>query len=256
MATKRRSTPKGRGGSSGGANPKNSREISEQQHEDAMRVLRAEYYSGVRGIVQNLKEALVRGEIDTEDTLNDRVHQDVNGSYWIIYTHANFQVLLCSDHHDAYENNYGEAPVEGSSIKWAALAYAAMEQDVRELMEAEEVRAPLEEAPYVSERAVHEPQRLSNGQLITWHKQRAGRGEYGGYTGRVENGAEYQLNQRGESGPKKFVLYYFSPSGQGPHQMGYYPSLEAAKRAIDTDAVGETHESTHDPRGPRGLRRR
>lgn len=149
VAAKRKSAsnPKGKGGSSGGANPRNDRETSEQQHDDAMRVLRAEYYGGVRAIVQEIKEAVVRGEIDNEDTLNERVHQDIDGSYWVIYTHANFQVLMCSDHHDAYEDNYGEAPVEGSSIKWNALAFAAMEVDVRELMEAEEVRAPLEEAP-------------------------------------------------------------------------------------------------------------
>lgn len=133
----RRKTSKGRGGSSGGANPRNSREISEQQHEEAMRILRAEYFQGVRSIVGELQSAIKDGEITSEDELNDRVHQNVDGSYWVIYTHANFQVLMCSDNHDAYSEEYGEAPVEGSDIKWAALAFAAMERDVRDLMGAE-----------------------------------------------------------------------------------------------------------------------
>jgi len=131
MATRRmqarRATPKGRGGSSGGGNPRSSREISEQQHDDAMRVLRAEYYQGVRSAAEQVAELVAEG-MDESDAL----HQTVDGSYWVIYTHANFQVLMCSDHHDAYSEEYGEVPVSGSDINWAALAYAAMARDVSE----------------------------------------------------------------------------------------------------------------------------
>lgn len=121
MAT-RRSAPKGRGGP---ANPRNDGRITEEQHDDAMRVLRAEYYQGVRGIAEAVREHIAEG-MDEGDAL----HQEVDGSYWVIYTHANFQVLLCSDHHDAYSEDFGQAPVDGDSINWAALAYAAMMRDV------------------------------------------------------------------------------------------------------------------------------
>jgi hypothetical protein len=129
MATrKRRSTPKGRGGSSGGGNPRNDGRITEQQHEDAMRVLRAEYYQGVRGIAQEVANLVKNEGMDEGDAL----HQTVDGSYWVIYTHANFQVLMCSEHHDAYSEDFGEPPVTGSDINWAALAYAALARDVSE----------------------------------------------------------------------------------------------------------------------------
>ena len=111
----------------------------ERAHDDAMRVLRQEYFSGVRGITDDLKARVASGEIASEDALHDAVHEAVDGSYWVIYTHANFQVLLCSDHHDAYEE-YGEVPVVDGTINWAALAFSALERDVRDQMDAEDVR--------------------------------------------------------------------------------------------------------------------
>ncbi len=137
---------KGRGGSSGGANPRNDGRITETQHDEAMRVLRAEYYQGVRGLAQEVIERVKTGE-----DMNDVIHETVDGSYWVIYTHANFQVLLCSDHHDAYAENYGGAPERfqtggGSEVSWAALAFAAMEQDVREQISSERFDSE-EEAP-------------------------------------------------------------------------------------------------------------
>jgi hypothetical protein len=144
MNAKRRSAPKGRGGSSGGGNPRNDGRIT---HDEAMRVLRAEYYQGVRGIVQELAERLKEGDIDD---WHDAIHQAVGGSYWVIYTHANFQVLLCSDNHDAYMEDMGQVPAEGDSLNWAALAFGALYRDVQQQLEAEGVGpdGELEEAPH------------------------------------------------------------------------------------------------------------
>jgi len=127
----RRSTPKGRGGSSGGANPRNDGRITEEQHDDAMRVLRAEYYQSVRGLAEEVAERVKTGEDES-----DAMHELVDGSYWVIYTHANFQVLMCSDHHDAYSEEYGSAPVEGADINWAGLAYATLARDVSDQVQA------------------------------------------------------------------------------------------------------------------------
>jgi len=151
MAPKKRSAPaKGRGGSSGGANPRNDGRITEAQHDDAMRVLRAEYYQGVRSLAQ---EVAKRVKDDGEDQ-NDVIHEVVDGSYWVIYTHANFQVLMCSDHHDAYSEEFGEPAVSGDSINWAALAYATMARDVSDQVGAES--GDLDEAP---RRGPHSPTR-------------------------------------------------------------------------------------------------
>ena len=141
-------TRKGRGGSSGRANPRNDGRITEEQHDDAMRVLRAEYYQGVRGIAQELADRIKDGEITTQDGLKQALQESIDGSYWVIYTHANFQVILCTDHHDEYMEQTGEAPVSDNTINWAALAYYAMMRDVQDQMSAEgvEINEDLEEA--------------------------------------------------------------------------------------------------------------
>ena len=116
---------KGKSGSSGGGHPK---EITEQQHDEAMNVLRAEYYQGVRSIAADIDNQ----KFTSQDDYEQAIHEAVDDSYWVIYTHANFQVLLCSDNHDAYSEEYGEPPVSGSDINWAALAFAALDKDVRQ----------------------------------------------------------------------------------------------------------------------------
>lgn len=144
MATRRRTTkpnkPQG-GGSSGFANP-NREKSSEELHEDAMRVLNREYWEGVRGLAKEVAERVKDEGGDRSDIL----HEVVDGSYWVIYTHANFQVLMCSSYHDAYTEDFGEIPGDGrDGINWAALAYAALARDVSEQVDAE--MSDLEEAP-------------------------------------------------------------------------------------------------------------
>jgi len=123
----------------------------ERQHDDAMRVLRAEYYGGVRGITEDLKARVASGEIASQDDLQDAVHQAIDGSYWVIYTHANFQVLMCSDHHDEAFEQFGEVPLTDGNINWAALAFATLERDVRDQMDAEGVQVVEERGRRVRE---------------------------------------------------------------------------------------------------------
>jgi len=113
-----------------------ARDITEKQHDEAVRVLRAEYYSAVRSIVDEALEELGRGDIDGRAGLDEYLHQSIDGSYWVIYTHANFQVIFVSDNHDAYMEEYGEPPIQGGDINWAALAFGAMQRDVQQLLNA------------------------------------------------------------------------------------------------------------------------
>jgi hypothetical protein len=132
-----------------GTDPRNDGRITEQQHDDAMRVLRAEYYQDVRGIAEELVNRVKDGEITDQDGFEQAIHESVDGSYWVIYTHANFQVLMCSDNHDAYMEDFSSVPAEGDSLNWAALAFAAMERDVRQQIDAEGIEpdwSSLEEA--------------------------------------------------------------------------------------------------------------
>ena len=110
------------------------REISEQQHEEAVRVLRAEYYQSVRALVDEGMNEIREGRVTSAEELNEWLEQSIDGSYWVIYTHANMQVIFVSDNDDAYMEDFGEAPVEGGNINWAALAYAAMRRDVFDLV--------------------------------------------------------------------------------------------------------------------------
>lgn len=145
LAAKKKTTTGRKKSSSGGAGPRGG--DPEAQHDEAMRILRAEYYGGVRDIVQELADRVKSEDISSQDDLETAIHQAVDGSYWVIYTHANFQVLMCSDHHDAYSEEFGRAPVEGDSINWPALAFAALDRDVRDQMSSEGVGVSLDEAP-------------------------------------------------------------------------------------------------------------
>ena len=107
-----------------------------------MRTLRAEYFQSVKSHAEEVTNLVKNEGMD----LGDALHQVVHGSYWVIYTHANFQVLMCSDHYDAYSEEFGEPAILDSDINWAALAYAAMERDVSE--EVGEIEpGEVEEAP-------------------------------------------------------------------------------------------------------------
>lgn len=98
----------------------------------ADRVLRAEYWEAVRDLATDIEDAVKSGEIEDEDTYNERMHEVVDQSSWIIYTRNNFQVLQYCKNPDAYTDEYGEVPMSGTEVNWAALAYAAMYEDVRE----------------------------------------------------------------------------------------------------------------------------
>lgn len=113
-----------------------ARDITEKQHDEAVRVLRAEYYSRVRDMVEEAKDEIKAGNIHSREELDEYVEQSIDGSYWVIYTHANRQVIFVTDNPDAYIDDFGEPPIEGGDIDWAALAYAAMRRDVYDLLDA------------------------------------------------------------------------------------------------------------------------
>lgn len=112
------------------------RDITEKKHDEAVRVLRAEYYQAVRSLVDEAMSEMKSGDITDREGLDEYIHQSVDGSYWVIYTRANMQVLFVSDNDDAYMDDFGEAPVDGGNINWAALAFAAMRRDVQDLLDA------------------------------------------------------------------------------------------------------------------------
>ena len=108
--------------------------------EDAHRVLRADYWSDVRGLAQDLKDRLERGEFTDRDDFVEALDQDVDGHQRVIYTGQAIESLLYSDNDSAYAEDFGaEGMLEGDSVAWSRLAYAAFRADVVEHLDAIDV---------------------------------------------------------------------------------------------------------------------
>ena len=98
-----------------------------------------EYWDDVESIA---KEALE--ECSTDEDAYDRIHESVDGSAWIIYTHATFKVMSYTDNREAYTDNFGNEFGKDADYDRITqlMAYGAMEADVmqkyQELKEAKE----------------------------------------------------------------------------------------------------------------------
>ncbi len=72
---------------------------------------------------------------EREEFMSDRLHEDVDGHQWIIYTHYNVQVLHCAHNPEAYWDQMGEAPqAENYGQLMAVLAYSALQEDVAQVV--------------------------------------------------------------------------------------------------------------------------
>ena len=108
--------------------------------DQAMTLMRRAYYSTVRDLSQEIVKAIHNDEITDSESLRQYVHETCDGSQWVIYTGKAMQVLLASDNDGAYADEYGEEGiVRDGAINWSSLAYAAMERDLYEQLEAEGV---------------------------------------------------------------------------------------------------------------------
>jgi len=116
---------------------------TDEQEQDAMRVLRASYWESVRDIAHDiatdhLAEAYANDD-DRSDDLSDRIAESVDGSQWVIYTWRALLVRSLSDHADTYEE-YGFTDLDKDcSDNLDAIitraAYLAMHDDVRDFLD-------------------------------------------------------------------------------------------------------------------------
>ncbi|HEY7195493.1 MAG TPA: hypothetical protein VH439_17250 [Gemmatimonadales bacterium] len=108
--------------------------------QEAVDVLRRDYYGDVTSYAEEIKRAIADDEITDRDDLLTRIHETADGSQWVIYTYRNMRVLLVSDNSDAYAEEYGsEGMIKDGAINWAALAYAALERDIIDALDTAEV---------------------------------------------------------------------------------------------------------------------
>ena len=112
----------------------------EQQRDEAWRILRANYWQDVRGVITWTRDAVRSGEIVDEDGLHDWLHETVDGHARVILTHLAMETLLVSDNADAVADTFSEVPMfDRDAVNWGAMAYYAFQRDVEEHPEFAEV---------------------------------------------------------------------------------------------------------------------
>jgi hypothetical protein len=91
--------------------------------DDALRVIRADYYKSVRSYASGiLQDLATEGRYDAEQ-LGERIDQTVDGSYWVIYTHAALRCILVSSNDGAWEDvDDSERPTDEVRAYWALRA--------------------------------------------------------------------------------------------------------------------------------------
>lgn len=118
---------------------------TDEQIEAARRILRADYWTSIRANAKELADEIRKGELASED-VDDRIHEDADGSHWTIYTHANYQAIMCSDH-DPWEDVEDMGGELDPRKAMPVLAYYCVRHDVREQLEAELGCAPEDYEP-------------------------------------------------------------------------------------------------------------
>ena len=95
--------------------------------------------------VKNLAEAVLEREAGGEE-LSDVLHEEVDGSYYVIYYHAARECLEFSSNKDAAFESIGDDALSGCDsygMVVTRLAFFALEQDV--LAAVEDLRPELED---------------------------------------------------------------------------------------------------------------
>lgn len=117
----------------------------EQTVNDAVNVIRRDYYGEVQGIatdaIDHLRAAYnddgQRGE-ELRENLLEWMHQTIDGTQRVIYTFRAQLGLLVSDNAGAYIEGCGsEGATMGDDLNWSALMFSALERDVYEQLDAE-----------------------------------------------------------------------------------------------------------------------
>jgi len=108
------------------------RQDFEEKAKEGIGAIERWYMHAVADLAHNILDDAKDREIEPDDDeFSDVVHEGVDNSQLIIYTHYNFWVLMASRNHDAYVEEFGtEGVATRDSINWAGLAFAALERDV------------------------------------------------------------------------------------------------------------------------------
>lgn len=103
--------------------------------DEALGMIRNEYRSDLESLAQDIKSALA-DEIADREGLLERIHETIDANQWIIYTRRAEILLLVTENADAYEEHFGTSD---GPVKVEARAFCAMERDLYDALEAEDV---------------------------------------------------------------------------------------------------------------------
>jgi hypothetical protein len=100
--------------------------ITDEDVNAAVSIIQRDYYQDVRDLGDSIKAEVRAGDIDNEEQLDERVHEDVDGAARVIYTWQAKLGMLVTDNEDAWEEFGYESPTVEQKM------FCAMKQDVME----------------------------------------------------------------------------------------------------------------------------
>lgn len=102
---------------------------------DAVSLMRRAYYSDISSYAEDIGYEIKRGNIPDMDALDERIRETADGSQWVIYTWKAQAVAMCSDNNEAgFTDGVLDPSRWTDGLDWSAIAYYAMEQDLRDAM--------------------------------------------------------------------------------------------------------------------------
>ena len=108
-------------------------------YDEAWRVVERDYWDDVRGVVEECKRAVKDGEVSDDSELSDYLHQSIDGTQRVIYTHQARVGMACTDNADAWQECGDSLPDVSVQMFWA------MQADVQDRLESfDEIKAELE----------------------------------------------------------------------------------------------------------------
>lgn len=101
------------------------------------RASRVDYWRDVRGVVEDVRQAVASGELEDEDAADQYIWEAVDGHSRVIYTHEAKRGLAASDNEDAHEEETGEQTADVSVRMFWAMRRDVMDElgDLAELFE-------------------------------------------------------------------------------------------------------------------------
>lgn len=103
---------------------------------EGLSLLRAWYQSEIEGLAGYFRDQIKSGHIEDRDSLDQEIHETVDGCGLVIYTGQAQATLLCSQNDSvSVEEGLLDLGSSRDGVPWSALAYGAVRADILEELE-------------------------------------------------------------------------------------------------------------------------